>query len=207
MRVAHNRADLVGEVFGSLKVLSSAGSNKHQKATWKCACVCGAIICVDTGSLRSGNSKSCGCIGRLKTIEASRTHGLAGTRCHRIWQGMLNRCRNKNQLNYKNYGGRGISVCARWERFENFFEDMGEPPEGMSIDRIDNDGDYEPGNCRWATRKQQGRNRRSNRVIKFRGRERPLIEWAEDLGLEQSSLSERIEKWPLERALTQRKGR
>lgn len=204
---AHNRADLVGEVFGSLEVLSYSGSNKHQKATWKCLCVCGAIICVETGSLRSANTKSCGCINRKRLSELSRTHGLTGTRSYRIWQAMHNRCRNKNQPNYKNYGGRGIKVCARWSCFENFLEDMGEPADGVSIDRIDNDGDYEPKNCRWATRRQQSRNMRTNRVIEFRGCKRPLIDWADDLGIDQSSLRERLERWPLEKALTQPRSR
>lgn len=131
-------------------------------------------------------------------------HGLSRTRVHRIWKSMLWRCRNKNARCFRNYGGRGIKVCDRWQAFENFFADMGHPPEGMSIERENNDGDYEPGNCCWATRLEQQRNTRHNRLITFRGETLPISVWAERTGISYAAVRQRISRygWSPERALT-----
>ena len=138
---------------------------------------------------------------------ANITHGLSKSRIYRLWKGMIARCKYKNSPNFPNYGGRGIKVCKRWENFENFLCDMGRPPEGYQLDRINNDGDYEPSNCRWVTVKDNSRNRRTNRNITFFGVTKCITDWAGDIGITRSALYRRIDilSWPLEKALTQGK--
>lgn len=158
-----NAKNLVGKQFGKLIVLSLAGRGKRSEMRWNCLCECGGELAVRGSSLTSGNTSSCGCCGALK-----RTHGLSGTPTYRAWVQMHTRCYNTNYRFYHRHGGRGISVCERWHTFENFFADMGERPSpDHSLDRKDNDGNYEPGNCRWATRVEQAQNSRN--VLNSRG--------------------------------------
>lgn len=128
---------------------------------------------------------------------------MSETPIYNAWRHMINRCENPNDNRFAYYGGRGIKVCERWRSsFENFLEDMGERPPNRSLDRIDNDRGYEPGNCRWATRKEQARNKRTTRFIVFRGERRPLVEWAEILGIPAYSIWNRIRLgWTDEEAL------
>lgn len=136
-------------------------------------------------------------------------HGHAAYRgrpspTYTAWQNMLARCARKNHPSYPRYGGRGVTVCERWQDFRNFLDDMGEKPTGKSIDRINNDGAYEPGNCRWSTQREQCRNIARNRLITFRGETRCVSEWAEVLGLNVSSINYRLSAgWTDERALTE----
>ena len=128
---------------------------------------------------------------------------MTGTRERKTWNDMIQRCRNPNSKDYKNYGGRGIKVCERWHEFEGFYEDMGDKPDGMSLDRIDNDGDYRPSNCRWATAKTQCRNRRGNRMLTYDGQTKCASAWAEVVGTTPSALHMRLVRgWSVERALT-----
>jgi hypothetical protein len=158
---AMTKIDLTGQRFGRLVALKEIG-RANGFVLWLCRCDCGSKTKVLSGNLRSGHSRSCGC------MKGHPTHGHARNYTHtptfKSWHSMLQRCDNPNRKGYKHWGGRGITVCERWRKFENFLADMGERPPGLSIDRIDNDRGYFPGNCRWATRSQQNSNQRKQRV-------------------------------------------
>jgi hypothetical protein len=129
-------------------------------------------------------------------------HGMRGTRIYRTWVAMCNRCENPGNDGFRRYGARGIRVCERWQSFLNFFEDMGEPPQGMTLDRINNDGPYSPENCRWATHREQACNTRRNHRLTCNGKTQTLIEWADEIGLSPSCIAERIKKgWAIEDVL------
>jgi hypothetical protein len=131
-------------------------------------------------------------------------HGMSKTGIHKIWKSMRSRCDKPNDVAYNNYGGRGIRVCERWQKFINFFNDMGHKPVGKSIDRIDNNGDYSPENCHWVTQKEQCRNMRKNKMLKFNGETKCLSEWAEVTGFNKSTIAYRLNHgWSVEKALTQ----
>lgn len=133
-----------------------------------------------------------------------RVHGLSSTRAYLTWQHMKRRCLNPKLGQFKDYGGRGITICERWMRFGNFFADMGERPKGKTLDRIDNNGNYEPGNCRWATKKEQQRNMRSNRLVTINGATMCAIEWAEISGTSPITIITRLGRgWDSERAVFQ----
>lgn len=156
--------DLSGVTFGRLTAISHEGWTVRSGTRfrmWRCLCECGQEITVTTGALTTGNTRSCGCLKRDETRQRRRTHGRSATTLYRIWQSMLARCGNPSKACFVDYGGRGISVCARWrESFESFISDMGERPEGYTIERANNNGDYEPGNCVWVPRGVQNRNQR-----------------------------------------------
>ena len=198
----------VGQKFGQLVVRQTGGKNYRGRVMWLCRCDCGNAKEVLPYNLLSGNTKSCGCLMREVHLVLHRTHGAtargSGARgLYNRWQAMLTRCRNPNVSNYKNYGGRGISVCDRWMQFENFYADMGDPPDGASLDRIDNQGNYEPQNCRWSDRKEQNRNRRISHVIVHDGISLPISAWAEKLGVTRGLIRDRLRLgWSVERALT-----
>ncbi len=152
--------DLAEQRFTKLTVVGRAISGNLGQPRWLCLCDCGAIKIIEGRSLRSGNTKSCGCLSTELSAKRWRTHGMTGTRTHRIWRNMKSRCYIPSTTHFAYYGGRGISVCEKWRNsFENFLSDMGVIPEGLSLDRIDPNGNYEPTNCRWSTPLIQGRNK------------------------------------------------
>lgn len=189
------RLDLTGQKFSFWTVLEKGDVGPYGAVYWKCRCECGAVKEVLAGLLRSGSSRSCGC-NRAR-------HGYSQTPTGAAWYGMRQRCYNPNDKNYSSYGGRGIEVCKRWqESFENFFADMGEAPKGLTLDRIEVDGNYEPGNCRWATRQTQQRNRRNNPRVNHEGKSVTLVELAERYGITLRALRFRLaNNWDLNRAL------
>lgn len=159
--------DLSGQVFGRLTVLSRATVRLKGNAVWVCRCSCGTEKEVRGTHLRNGDVKSCGCARGMSgrsNLKSRSTHGMTGTSTHNAWRSLKSRCENPNSDDYAEYGGRGIKVCERWQSFGNFLADMGVRPLGTSIDRVDVNGNYEPGNCRWATATEQSRNRRSCRL-------------------------------------------
>lgn len=172
--------DLSGQRFGRLLVIGFAGFVGRSKSSWNVSCDCGAVKIVRGTSLLSGGSKSCGCMKSIICAEVNIRHGMARHRMeareYLVWSSMKRRCLNPNDRNYPNYGGRGINVCDRWiDSFENFYSDMGPRPPGQySIERNDNSGNYEPSNCRWATKEEQVNNKRNNIVVVFRGEKMTL---------------------------------
>lgn len=199
--MAKKMSSLVGEVFGRFTVISFAGVRDNGVSRWLCRCSCGSEVVHSRGNLKSGAATSCGCASKMR--ESHVKHGMFGTPTYTCWAMMKQRCCNPNAARYDDYGGRGISVCERWESFENFLADMGEKPDGRTIERRDVNGNYEPSNCVWETPKAQARNRRNNRVVEFNGVSKCISEWSEELGIPYQRLYHRLvhAKWPVERAL------
>jgi hypothetical protein len=208
--------DLTGQRFGRLSV-QSRDPEKSRRVRWLCLCDCGATSSIAGYKLVAGISKSCGCLQKELMAARSLTHG-ATTRDDRwpewgIWRAMINRCYRPKTKSYPNYGGRGISVCDRWRfgdgsktGFECFIEDVGRRPSpDLSLDRYpDNDGNYEPGNFRWATSSEQQLNSRSAVVLEFGGKRLSMQDWADSTGIPYKALSSRLSRgWTVERALTQ----
>lgn len=196
--------DLTGNKFNHLTVIGYAGRvGKHQY--WICRCDCGNTSRTNTSKLRAGRSKSCGCMVAKWASQRFTTHGHTkgkDKRIYGIWKSMLRRCCNPLDVSYPYYGGRGISVCDRWHDFENFLLDMGYPLDGLSIDRIDNNGNYEPSNCRWADAVTQGNNKRNSAVVSHCGQEMTVSEWAREYGLPPGLVFARLSRgWSIKDAL------
>ena len=172
----------LGKRFGNLTVVdirSGCGSKNLL-----CRCDCGKEFWCQSNSLKAGVTTSCGCFGRERHRQSVTTHGLSSSHTFKCWDCMRGRCERPSASAYLDYGGRGITVCERWKTFANFLADMGESPTGKhTIDRIDNDGNYEPGNCRWATRLEQQNNRRCNRRITIGSVTMTLTQWSREPGV------------------------
>jgi len=195
-----------GDVFGRLVISSEIEMailpSGVKTRRFECNCECGKATIVRIQHLTSGKIKSCGCLHD----EFHETHARSRTKEYRIWIGMKSRCLNKNHRAYANYGGRGITLSDEWnDSFEKFYSDMGDCPKGMSIDRINNDGNYEKFNCRWATRREQSRNTSRSIVITFEGKTMILMDWANTLRVPYYRLRTRIKQlgWTVDRAFTE----
>lgn len=198
-----NSKDITNQNFGRLTAIEPVEGTPGG-IKWRCICSCGNEHITTAGSLRKGATKSCGCLGPEQLRKMSVTHGMSKEPIYKVWQGMIKRCGNKNSTRYKYYGKRGIRVCRRWvNSFENFYADMGDPPANKSIDRINNDGNYKPGNCRWATRTEQTRNMRNNVMLTFYGTTMCVTEWAERTGIRPGTIYQRLRRgWSDARALS-----
>jgi hypothetical protein len=203
------KKDLLGQTFGELKVIAEDESTRHG-VRWRCLCNhCGLETVVYANALTSGRQVSCGCVGHKNRLKKTTKHGHNTRSVRRseysIWSSMKDRCTNKNNPQYKDYGGRGIYVCPEWlDSYETFFEDMGPRPKDLTIERIDNDGPYAPWNCRWATHKEQQNNMRTNHNLTFNGKTLSIAEWAREIGVSSNTLYTRIltKGWSIEKALT-----
>lgn len=205
--------DLTGQRFGRLLVLGFVGSidvgdRPQRKTQWLCQCACGNHTIVTGGNLTTGTSNSCGCYKNERSSEngkRNKTHGMKGTPEYSAWRSMLDRCYCPKMDSFDRYGGRGIKVCERWHKFENFFADMGyRPTHGHSLDRIDNSGNYELGNCRWATLVEQQNNRDCNRRFTHNGETHTVAEWSRIVNINYYTLYTRLceSGWTVKNALT-----
>lgn len=190
--------DLSGHNFSMLRVVSFAGERK-----WNCVCGCGNTAIVRSYHLKSGHTSSCGCAITKMLLDRNTTHNKRRTPEYGVWTDMKKRCENPKHKFYSYYGGRGIKVCEHWQSFESFYKDMAPRPEGLTIDRINSNGDYSPENCRWATRTEQTRNRKNSRFIEWGGEKIPLIEAAKMLNIKYSCILDRVRSgWTNEKIMT-----
>lgn len=190
--------DETGNVYGKLTVLRFAGKDHRKQAKWLCRCECGETTVVQGCNLRTGHTRSCS-PNCLRT-----THKMGKTPEYAAWWAMHDRCTNPKNSNFRYYGARGISVCEQWATFEAFYADMGPCPEGLTLDRIDNDGNYEPGNVRWATRTQQQNNRSNSKKYEHDGLALTVAQWAKKTGIEDATLRARLNHgWSVVRAITE----
>jgi hypothetical protein len=199
-------ANLRGLVSGRLVAVRLSPIRKSKNYYWHCICRCGRRADVRATLLIRSLTKSCGCLGREVTARRQRKHGLGRTPLAAVWRNMIARCHNPKAKAYPTYGARGITVCERWrDSLESFLEDMGPRPDGYDIDRQDNAGNYEPGNCRWVPRKANQRNRRDNVLLTHDGATKTLAEWAEITGIKYGTIWKRLKLgWPVELALAAR---
>lgn len=200
-RPGKNPQIIVGSQVNDLTVVAEAPAiywGDRKRRCWHCQCVCGKILTVEHSNLRSGNTKSCGC--------RHEQHHSSYTPEYRVYKTMFRRCYDPRCKEYPRWGGRGIMICERWrESFANFIADMGRRPSpDHSLDRIDNNLSYSAENCRWATDAEQSRNKRTNRLITFRGETKTLVEWSEHLGISRCTLAARLDNlgWDIEAAFT-----
>lgn len=194
--------DMTGNRYGRLSVIEMAGCNKHKQRLWRCICDCGNDVEVIGFLLRQEQTRSCGCLNKESIAQVNYKHGKSKSKIWSIHRSMMDRCYLKTSHAYNRYGGRGITVCDRWHDFEKFYEDMGDKPNGMSLDRIDNNSGYSPENVKWASYKEQANNTRSNRILTYMGRSQNISQWADEFNLKMTTIWARLQRgWTVERAL------
>lgn len=193
--------ELLNKKFNRLQVVSKA-SPLNGSVMWNCLCDCGNSIVARGANLVNNTTKSCGCLKNemlakagessryQKTLDVYRQGKIIPS--YYIWHSMMTRCYEPKYKKFHDYGGRGITVCDRWHEYKNFLADMGEPPEGLTIERTDNNGNYSPENCKWATDTEQGRNKRNNRLLTYKGETKCVTAWAEELDVNPKTLYTRV---------------
>jgi hypothetical protein len=187
--------NLLGQRFGALLVIRPTSKRQNNSAVWACRCDCGSDLDINAAYLKEGWKTSCGCIGQNKERNRNR-------RTYSCWKHMLYRCTDPTHKSFEDYGGRGITVCARWQVFENFFADMGEMPPGLSLERKNNNRGYCKSNCKWASTKTQNRNKRDTRLVTFRGRAQCCSDWAREYGIKVQTFHTRLYNgWTFKQAL------
>lgn len=195
--------DFIGKKFNALTVIGPTNMRQGNAVLWHCVCECGNDVFRPKWFIQN-KLKSCGCKTKQILSDAHKRHGETDTPTWRSWKSMHERCYMLAHKSFSQYGGRGIIVCDRWHTYENFRADMGVRPNGSTLGRIDNDGIYEPGNCRWETPKQQARNRRSSTLLTHDGKTMCVTAWADETGLPHTTIAARLKKgWDPIRALTQ----
>ncbi|WP_392355831.1 hypothetical protein PSR14_31170 (plasmid) [Bacillus sp. A01H] len=205
-----NRIDLTGKKFGRLIVIGSNGTDKYYKLFWKCKCDCGKNVSVRGDRLKSGNTKSCGCLNaelvKKRAAEKSIMGRVKEERLYRIWQSMKQRCYDKNSCEFERYGKRGITICEEWTSNYYAFKEWAIQngySNSLSIDRINVNGDYTPENCKWSTPKEQANNRRNSWFLVYKGKKQTLAEWSDELKIPYACLYRRLKSnWPIEKAFT-----
>ncbi len=195
---------MVGQQFGELIVIAQAEHSKGSHRKWLCSCSCGRETTVATNNLRSGHTRSCGCLVKTTASNLRTKHGMSKTRVYDIWLGMMSRCFNPKNISYSRYGAAGITVCPKWRSYTQFISDMGMPPgDRYSLDRLDNTKGYCADNCRWATSEQQANNKRNNRVMTTGTQTLTLAQWAKLAGMNPTTLAYRLDKgYPLDVAIS-----
>lgn len=203
--IPKNAKDISGIRFGRLVAILPT-RNQNGKFAWLCRCDCGKPTVVVSGNLRNGNTTSCGCFHMEQLVLQHTTHGRSRQVTYRKWATIIQRCTNPKVQNYARYGGRGIGMCDEWQQsFESFHHHVSSLPHfgeaGFTLDRIDNNGHYEPGNVRWATVIEQNRNQRKSIIVTHNGRTQHLMDWANELGIGYGTLRSRFRYgWSVERA-------
>lgn len=202
-KIIYERGDILNKDSRLFYVCDTKEAKIPRAAIFECEC--GSRITARTSNVKNGNTNSCGCYSYTLIGALNRIHGMTGTPEYSTWKNMVNRCTNIKDRRYKDYGGRGITICAGWLRsFEVFYADMGDKPDTMTIDRKDNDKGYSKENCRWATRSQQARNTRNSTYITLNGKTQTIGDWADAIGIKYHTLYQRLNKlgWTVERALS-----
>lgn len=210
--------DLSGKTYGNLKVIKRIGTAKNGDSIWRCQCKCGNYHDVNASSLKSGNTKSCGCMAKEWRIAPHLKHGKSKTRLYHVWHGMIQRCNNSEHKEFCNYGGRGITVCREWqgekgfEAFEKWANENGFDENAersvCTLDRVNVNGNYEPNNCRWVDMKAQSNNKRTNFLIEFNREKHTLSEWSRITGISRYAIKRRIKAgWSIEDSLSVVDGR
>lgn len=186
-----------------IRIIEDGRRGQDRRAVYLCSC--GLETVVNIGNVKSGHTQSCGCLRRKVTGERALVHGhgIKRTTVYTAWRNMRQRCMNSNRADFKNYGGRGITICERWDTFANFLADMGEPAKGATLDRIDNERGYSKDNCRWASRAVQNLNRRHRVLYDYAGKSQTLAEWSRELGIGPVTLLKRLQRGvPIELAFS-----
>lgn len=201
--------DLTGKKFNRLTAVEVVGKDKHGNMLWLCKCDCGNATIIPTNKLTSNKTKSCGCL-KKETAKPPVIvkHGMSYSRLYQVWKDMKGRCYRPTSTRYYTHGARGVKVCAEWQTFEPFYKWAlsNGYQENLTLDRINNDGNYEPSNCRWATMKTQANNRRTNHFLTYKGETHTLKEWAEIIGINYNTLVGRINRlgWSIEKTLNKK---